>query len=118
MAVRVQDNLDRLIAEEFDEIEPVGRRYGRPLAGIAIAATVAVVAIFGLQQMTTPPGAGVDSATPAVAESAAEDSWSSSAGGSISSRPSGNASSSPSSTLTRRKAKLLLPTSEENSLCL
>ena len=66
---------DRLIAQEFDEIEPVGRRYGRPLAGIAIAATVAVVAIFGLQQMTTPPGAGVDSATPAVAESAAEDSY-------------------------------------------
>ena len=66
---------DRLIEEEFSEIEPVGRRYGRPLAGIAIAATVAVVAIFGLQQMTTAPGAGVDSAAPAVAESAAEDSY-------------------------------------------
>ena len=66
---------DRLIEEEFIEIEPVGRRYGRPLAGIAIAATVAVVAIFGLQQMTTAPGAGVDSAAPAVAESAAEDSY-------------------------------------------
>ena len=66
---------DRLIEEEFSEIEPVGRRYGRPLAGIAIAATVAVVAIFGLQQMTTAPGAGVDSATPALAESLAEDSY-------------------------------------------
>jgi len=66
---------DRLIAQEFDEIEPVGRRYGRPLAGIAIAATVAVVAIFGLQQMTTPTDAGVDFATPAVAEGAAEDSY-------------------------------------------
>ncbi len=66
---------DRLIEEEFDEIEPVGRRYGRPLAGFAIAATVAVVAIFGLQQMTTAPGAGVDSAAPAVAEGSAEDSY-------------------------------------------
>jgi sigma-E factor negative regulatory protein RseA len=66
---------DRLIEEEFNEIEPVGRRYGRPLAGFAIAATVAVVAIFGLQQMTTAPGAGVDSAAPAVADGAAEDSY-------------------------------------------
>jgi negative regulator of sigma E activity len=66
---------DRLIEEEFSEIEPVGRRYGRPLAGIAIAATVAVVAIFGLQQVTRAPGAGVDSATPALAESSAEDSY-------------------------------------------
>ncbi len=66
---------DRLIEEEFDEIEPVGRRYGRPLAGFAIAATVAVVAIFGLQQITTAPGAGVDSAAPAVAEGSAEDSY-------------------------------------------
>ena len=66
---------DRLIEEEFGEIEPVGRRYGRPLAGIAIAATVAVVAIFGLQQVTTAPGAGVDSAAPALAESIAEDSY-------------------------------------------
>jgi sigma-E factor negative regulatory protein RseA len=66
---------DRLIEEEFNEIEPVGRRYGRPLAGFAIAATVAVVAIFGLQQMTTAPGAGVDFAAPAVAEGSAEDSY-------------------------------------------
>jgi negative regulator of sigma E activity len=66
---------DRLVEEEFNEIEPVGRRYGRPLAGFAIAATVAVVAIFGLQQMTTAPGAGANSTAPAVAESAAEDSY-------------------------------------------
>ncbi len=64
---------DRLIEEEFNEIEPVGRRYGRPLAGIAIAATVAIVAILGLQQMTTVPG--IDTAAPAVAEGAAEDSY-------------------------------------------
>ncbi len=64
---------DRLIEEEFNEIEPVVRRYGRPLAGIAIAATVAIVAILGLQQMTTVPG--IDTAAPAVAEGAAEDSY-------------------------------------------
>lgn len=66
---------DRLIEEEFSEIEPVGRSYTRPIAGFAIAATVAVVAIFGLQQMTAAPGAGVDSAAPAVAEGAAEESY-------------------------------------------
>ncbi len=64
---------DRLIEEEFNEIKPVGRRYGRPLAGIAIAATVAIVAILGLQQMTTVPG--IDATAPAVAEGAAEDSY-------------------------------------------
>jgi len=66
---------DRLIDQEFDEIEPIGRRYGRPLAGFAIAATVAVAAIFGLQQMTLDPGAAVDSATPAVAEGAVDSSY-------------------------------------------
>ena len=66
---------DRLVDQEFDEIEPVSRRYGRPLAGFAIAATVAVVAIFGLQQMTLDPGAGVDAAAPAIAEGSAEDAY-------------------------------------------
>ena len=32
---------DKLVDMEFEEIEPVGRRIGRPLAGFAIAATVA-----------------------------------------------------------------------------
>ena len=66
---------DRLAEQEFDEIEPVSRRYGRPLAGFAIAATVAVVAIFGLQQMTSEPGTSVESAAPAVAEGSAEDAY-------------------------------------------
>lgn len=66
---------DRQIEVEFNEIEPVGRRYARPLAGFAIAATVALVAIFGLQQMTATPGVGMDSAAPAVAEGAVEDSY-------------------------------------------
>ena len=60
---------DRLTDMEFDEIEPVGRRYARPLAGFAIAATVAMVAIFGLQQMTVEPGIGSST----VATTAAED---------------------------------------------
>ena len=43
---------DKSLQEEFDAIEPVGRRFLRPVAGVAIAATVALVAILGLQQMT------------------------------------------------------------------
>lgn len=66
---------DRLAEQEFDEIEPVSRRYGRPLAGFAIAATVAVVAIFGLQQMTPEPGTSVEGAGPAVAEGSTEDAF-------------------------------------------
>jgi sigma-E factor negative regulatory protein RseA len=66
---------DRLVDQEFDEIEPVSRRYGRPLAGFAIAATVAVVAIFGLQQMTLESGAGVDNTAPAIAEGSTEDTY-------------------------------------------
>ncbi len=66
---------DRLVAEEFEEIESVGRRYTRPLAGFAIAASVTVAAIFGLQHMSTTPGTGVEAALPAVAEGIAEDSY-------------------------------------------
>lgn len=66
---------DRHIDLEFDEIEPIRRRYARPLAGFAIAATVAMVAIFGLQQQTFEPGIGADSAAPAVAEDSATDSY-------------------------------------------
>ena len=64
---------DRLVDEEFDIIEPVPRNYVRPLVGFAIAATVAVAAIFGLQQMTTVPGAA--SSVPSVAEEPADDSY-------------------------------------------
>lgn len=66
---------DRHVDQEFDEIEPVTRRYGRPLAGFAIAATVAVAAIFGLQQMTLDPAAGVDAATQAVVGGSADDAY-------------------------------------------
>jgi sigma-E factor negative regulatory protein RseA len=66
---------DRLIAEEFSEIERVGPRYTRPLAGIAIAATVAFVAILGLQQISTVPGTSVDAAAPAIAQGADDESY-------------------------------------------
>ncbi len=64
-----------LIEEEFDEIEVVGRRYVRPLAGLAIAATVAMAAIFGLQQLDSLPDGGVDADAPAVAEGTAAESY-------------------------------------------
>jgi len=63
---------DKLVDMEFEEIEPVGRRIGRPLAGFAIAATVAAVAIFGLQQSQE---TGLDLSTPTVAEDVADESY-------------------------------------------
>ena len=42
---------DKSFHEDLDTIEPVNRRFLRPIAGVAIAATVALVAIFGLQQV-------------------------------------------------------------------
>ncbi|MGI9220991.1 MAG: sigma-E factor negative regulatory protein [Woeseiaceae bacterium] len=66
---------DRLTDMEFDEIEPVGRRYARPLAGFAIAATVAMVAIFGLQQMTVEPGISSGAAVTTAAEDAIDESY-------------------------------------------
>ena len=66
---------DRLDDHEPDEIEPATRRYGRPLAGLAIAATVAIAAIFGLQQMTQDPAIGADATAPAIAEGSADDAY-------------------------------------------
>ena len=42
---------DKSLQAEFDAIEPATRRFLRPLAGAAIAATVALAAIVGLQQV-------------------------------------------------------------------
>ena len=42
---------DKSLQAEFDSIEPTTRRFLRPLAGAAIAATVALAAIVGLQQV-------------------------------------------------------------------
>lgn len=52
---------DTAVEAEFQAIEPPANRYMRPLAGFAIAASVALVAIFGLQQVTL---SGLDSAPP------------------------------------------------------
>ena len=49
--------------EAVDEV-PAGDRMIRPLVGFAIAATVAVVAIFGLQRMTA-----IDGQAPQIADS-------------------------------------------------
>jgi len=59
---------DKTIHEDIDGFETATSRYVRPLAGIAIAAGVALVAIFGLQQLAEVPGVETDSAAPIVAE--------------------------------------------------
>lgn len=70
---RISDELDdKSVQHESDAPDSAGPRYVRPLAGFAIAATVALAAIFGLQQTTsmtdinTAPGS--DSAAVAEAE--------------------------------------------------
>lgn len=51
---RVQRALDeKPTQDEHVAVVAQGERYIRPLAGFAIAATVAIVAIFGLQQLTS-----------------------------------------------------------------
>ncbi len=46
---------DKELQEEFAESEVAAPRFMRPLAGVAIAATVALVALIGLQQMSDVP---------------------------------------------------------------
>ncbi len=61
---------DKSIHEDFDGIDVATGRYVRPLAGIAIAASVALAAILGLQQLAEVPGVESDPAAPAVAAEA------------------------------------------------
>ncbi|MDA0705339.1 MAG: sigma-E factor negative regulatory protein [Proteobacteria bacterium] len=61
---------DKTSEEEFAAIEATGRSYLRPLTGLAIAATVAVAAIFGLQQLNGVAGTDSAATAPAVAEAA------------------------------------------------
>ncbi len=61
--------------EEFAAIEVRGRRYLRPLTGFAITATVAIAAIFGLQQMIGAPGDGTAVVPATVAEAPAGDAY-------------------------------------------
>lgn len=63
---------DKSSEAEFAAIEATGRRYARPLTGLAIAATVAVAAIFGLQQLTLEQGAASDTAAGIAQAPAAE----------------------------------------------
>jgi len=58
---------DKSIHEDIDGIEVATGRYVRPLAGIAIAASVALVAILGLQQLAEVPGVEGDPAAQALA---------------------------------------------------
>ena len=60
---------DTSLHEEFDVVDTARPRFGRPLAGVAIAATVALAALLGLQQMT-----GVQELDPAVPVDAVADS--------------------------------------------
>jgi len=46
---------DTSLQEEFDVTETARPRFARPLAGVAIAATVALAALLGLQQLTAVP---------------------------------------------------------------
>lgn len=58
---RVQRTLDEKPLQDVEApAESGGTRYVRPMAGFAIAATVALVGIFGLQQMTAIDGNNAD----------------------------------------------------------
>ncbi len=67
---RVSAALDdkALLQEDLVVAESDRPRFLRPLAGVAIAATVALAAIFGLQQMTAVPGTDSLSGDAAIAE--------------------------------------------------
>lgn len=61
----IRDRVQRTLDEKpMQEADPVAQRssnsYIRPMAGFAIAATVALVAIFGLQQMTAVDGVNAE----------------------------------------------------------
>lgn len=66
---------DKLGQAELAALEASGRRFARPMAGFAIAATVAVAAIFGLQYMTAGPDGGAATTTPVIADQAGKDSY-------------------------------------------
>ena len=66
---------DKSIHSDFDGIETAAGRYVRPLAGFAIAASVALAAILGLQQLADVPGVEGDLAAPVVAAEADDGSY-------------------------------------------
>jgi hypothetical protein len=60
---------DTSFVEEFDVPDTARPRFGRPLAGVAIAATVALAALLGLQQLSEVPELDPAVTGGAVAES-------------------------------------------------
>ncbi|MDX1481903.1 MAG: sigma-E factor negative regulatory protein [Woeseiaceae bacterium] len=56
---------------DFEAIEPRRRSFARPLGGVAIAATVALAAIFGLQQLSGTADTGLVAAGGVVTDSTA-----------------------------------------------
>jgi negative regulator of sigma E activity len=59
---------DKAFLEELDVAVTARSRFIRPLAGVAIAATVALAALLGLQQLSTVPDGRPPAADGAVAE--------------------------------------------------
>lgn len=66
---------DQSLDEDFDAIEPPPKRYARSLVGFTIAASVALAAIFGLQQFAVVPDLNNSLATDALADSVAEEAY-------------------------------------------
>lgn len=65
---------DKELQEEFADAETAAPRFMRPLAGLAIAATVALAALIGLQQMSDVPEVDSAQGSEAIAE-ATDDSY-------------------------------------------
>jgi anti-sigma factor RsiW len=64
---RIAEELDdQNVRQDPSEKSPAPKRFMRPLAGVAIAATVALVALVGLQQLSVGPEV-TEQTTPAVA---------------------------------------------------
>ncbi|MCH8059177.1 MAG: hypothetical protein IIA11_01830 [Proteobacteria bacterium] len=66
---------DQSLDEDFDAIEPPPKRYARSLAGLTIAASVALAVILGLQQFAVVPDLNNSLATEAMADSVAEEAY-------------------------------------------
>lgn len=66
---------DTVLEQEPGNNESTGPRFLRPLAGVAIAATVALAALVGIQQMSAGPDTGVAAGNTAIAESTTDSSY-------------------------------------------
>ncbi|MCH7821588.1 MAG: sigma-E factor negative regulatory protein [Proteobacteria bacterium] len=66
---------DHSLDEDFDAIEPPPKPYLRSLAGFAIAASVALAAILGLQQFAVVPDLNSLVATETIADSVIEEAY-------------------------------------------